>query len=982
MLHFSSTFTQLQARYVRLFYLSAFFLFMGLQSTSAQITMYFKKPTTWANAKIYYWNATPTGVYPTPAWPGVNMNPDCGDWYKFTFTGITSVNVIFTDGSGNQTIDLTGQTVTRYAEPNSTTGNAITVNWTNTPPSSYIPVTVLSINPAGPINFTSSQTVNITANSCGNPATIYYTTDGSTPTVSSTSVVGTGNLNFTQTTTLKAFASYASQTTAVQTHIYTKQVAPPLPVLPDPQVMMQAWYWDYPKTGHGASWADTLKNKALDLKSSGISHIWFPPHVPASFGNKSNAYDPQDLFMGNTTTGLGTRPAFNAMMQEFANQGIKPVGDMIYNHRDGGKAENNSAVKSYVTTNMAVGKAPFPSDRFRNIIPIGGVTGNGAGTYYFKVSSKTNDAGFNNKTYKFYVETKKKGWQNLTDQTEVEPNGGGNCTPTSASTVVQLGRNMNATLEAGASVTCNVDEFQLNLSASDFYAVGDTLTIFLTNTGNGGYSDHRIYEVYRINTNGTPANANIVSQMAYQTYTDFTNLPSGRGQMNFENFKPNSANVTTTQLSGDWDAMYFFYDYDQFQPQTRDTLIAWTKWSWDIGIRGLRMDAIKHFTPDFVGDMLNAMHADNKIPDLVVGEWYGADVTGQKNWINAVNARMNTAAKVAIKPKVFDFWVRDQLKAASDNNGDPRTAFYNNLHDGGGVSGFNIVPFLNNHDFRANNPTDWDALVHNDAILGYAYLLTNNQLGVPTIFYPDYYGYPATQNVTLGGQPRKIFVVGVDTLYFDYMPQGKPAYKPQIDKLLKVLKSYINGSQGADYLNNYGNTVPTPNNYILGTPNKSMIYQMHSTGSVSGKEIVVAINYGTTRLRVDHKITETRNGVQRRNTPGGIAGTKFNDVLGNSAYSQAVVDEQGRIFIDIPPKSYSVWIQETCPTGTMETVNSGDWNEPLTWSCGRVPTLTDEVIINPTHAVEVKVPVQVKKLIFKNNARLKYIGTGVVNLNP
>lgn len=62
------------------------------------------------------------------------------------------------------------------------------------------------------------------------------------------------------------------------------------------QVFMQGWYWDYPKTGNGFSWADTLRLKATALKASGFSHIWFPPHSVASFGNNSNGYDPKDFF--------------------------------------------------------------------------------------------------------------------------------------------------------------------------------------------------------------------------------------------------------------------------------------------------------------------------------------------------------------------------------------------------------------------------------------------------------------------------------------------------------------------------------------------------------------------------------------------------------------------------------------------------------------------------------------------------------------
>lgn len=125
------------------------------------------------------------------------------------------------------------------------------------------------------------------------------------------------------------------------------------------QVLMQGWYWDYPKTINGYSWADTLRLKAAQLKQDGITHIWFPPHAVASFGAGSNGYDPKDLFIGNQTTGLGTRPALNAMLNEFTAQGIAPVADVIFNHRDGGVSENNPAVKSYITQYYTDVKEPF-----------------------------------------------------------------------------------------------------------------------------------------------------------------------------------------------------------------------------------------------------------------------------------------------------------------------------------------------------------------------------------------------------------------------------------------------------------------------------------------------------------------------------------------------------------------------------------------------------------------------------------------------
>ena len=76
--------------------------------------------------------------------------------------------------------------------------------------------------------FTTSITVTMTAE---NGAKIHYTTDGSTPTSSST--MYTGTLTFFTTTTLKAIASKGNQTSEVGTYNYT-QGTPPEPVTATP----------------------------------------------------------------------------------------------------------------------------------------------------------------------------------------------------------------------------------------------------------------------------------------------------------------------------------------------------------------------------------------------------------------------------------------------------------------------------------------------------------------------------------------------------------------------------------------------------------------------------------------------------------------------------------------------------------------------------------------------------------------------------
>jgi hypothetical protein len=649
------------------------------------------------------------------------------------------------------------------------------------------------------------------------------------------------------------------------------------------QVLMQAWYWDYPKTAAGASWADTLRIKAGELSSSGFTHIWFPPHAIASSGTNSNGYDPSDLFIGNQVSGLGTRKALDKMLSAFTSQGIKPVADLIFNHRDGGKPEINPAVKDYINKFYTAAKEPYPSDRFRCILPLGGNSGNGAGTYYFKISSKTQDKRFFDFFYKVYTETKTKGYQNRPALHELEPNGGSDCG--AAPNNIELGRDMIARIDG---IGCKTDEFRLTLDSADFKAAGDTLLIYLSNTadpahpGNGyGYSDHRIYGIY-----SSARNKDIIDDLSYQTYTSYASTTSGRGQMNYEFFKPNTSNVSSTFLNGDWDTMMFFYDYDQFQKRTKDSLISYVKWNWkELGIRGLRMDAVKHFTPAFVGDMLDSLHVSGMDPDMVVGEWFSSNEQELKNWVNDVLKEMEPATKAAVQPKVFDFALRDNLRKACDDNGfDVRNVFKGSLHDQAGLSGFNIVTFTNNHDFRDKDGNN--SLIKKNPLLAYAYIFTNNQLGVPAVYYPDYYGYPLpTANL------------------YGFHPQGLKPLQSDINLLIRTLNTYIQGSPEVDFLNRF--STPYSSSFISGASSKAMIYQLRGSAANGNRDVIVAINFGSSRLKVDQTINHRGGAIS--------AGTRFTDVLAGSAFPYAVVSNQQQVYLELAPFSYSVWVQGEAP---------------------------------------------------------------------
>ncbi len=177
-------------------------------------TVYFKPSASWTTTpNIYWWDAQPIGVLNDASWPGVAMSPTCDGWYSYTFNGVSSTNIIFNDGSGNQTADLTASGEAYY--------DWDTMAWISNP---NITEPCLIISPVGGTFSNGSivdVNISVTDSSDPNPI-IYYTTDGSDPTTSSAFAVSTLDLQFSATTTLKAFAQNSNgDTSEIQTEVYT-----------------------------------------------------------------------------------------------------------------------------------------------------------------------------------------------------------------------------------------------------------------------------------------------------------------------------------------------------------------------------------------------------------------------------------------------------------------------------------------------------------------------------------------------------------------------------------------------------------------------------------------------------------------------------------------------------------------------------------------------------------------------------------------
>lgn len=85
-----------------------------LSATVAPTSICFRNASNFANPKIYFWDANPTGaVSNLPTWPGISMtkigNYACYDMASHLTNGVlpTSLKVIFNNNGSNQTADLT-----------------------------------------------------------------------------------------------------------------------------------------------------------------------------------------------------------------------------------------------------------------------------------------------------------------------------------------------------------------------------------------------------------------------------------------------------------------------------------------------------------------------------------------------------------------------------------------------------------------------------------------------------------------------------------------------------------------------------------------------------------------------------------------------------------------------------------------------------------------------------------------------------------
>jgi len=292
---------------------------------------------------------------------------------------------------------------------------------------------------------------------------------------------------------------------------------------------------------------------------------------------------------------------------------------------------------------------------------------------------------------------------------------------------------------------------------------------------------------------------------------------------------------------------------------------------------------------------INRMYLEGSLPELVVADLpFPADPARLGKWAAEAIQHLDPQARPDIDPRVYDYPLREALRqACSDSTFDVRLAFEKSLRDATAISGFNIVTMANHPVFKNQNNKwgDWDDPI-GEPMLAYAYLLTNNQAGLPTIYYGDYYGEFSELEEYLGKKPLK----------------------EPVNQLIKAHKDYIYGSTAIEYLNRRNTDKAA---YYLSAKNgvdssRVLIFQMDGANTPAGKaaagagkDVLVAINFAYDTLEVAHEL----------NTSNIQDGDHFTDILGTAltprmeVYNDTIHLIRDAVLLRLPPRAYGIWVQ-------------------------------------------------------------------------
>jgi alpha-amylase len=283
------------------------------------------------------------------------------------------------------------------------------------------------------------------------------------------------------------------------------------------------------------------------------------------------------------------------------------------------------------------------------------------------------------------------------------------------------------------------------LQASGIQAIVD---IVLNHMGGGDETE----TIMAVEVNSENRNESISDPVEIEAFTKFL-FPGRQGKysqfvwdhqcfsgVDFDNRTGKTAIYNILQQWGDdWEQMIDDekgnYDYLMFNdvefrnPALREELIRWALWYYHTtAFDGVRLDAVKHISPKFYNEWLEALRQQTGKEIFAVGEyWAPGNLELLLRYIDATEGRMS----------LFDSALHHNFHNASKAGSpyDLRTILDNSL--------MNAVPdkavtVVDNHDTQPLQALE-APVEHWFKPLAYALILLRQE-GYPCLFYPDLYG--------------------------------------------------------------------------------------------------------------------------------------------------------------------------------------------------------------------------------------------------
>jgi alpha-amylase len=643
-------------------------------------------------------------------------------------------------------------------------------------------------------------------------------------------------------------------------------------------VMMQAFYWNLPvdEANKNGYWWDTLRVKAPELKSAGITALWLPSPSKGNWGIADmgyGIYDPYDLGAYNQKGSVETRFGSKAELINMINTmhqvpRIDVYADAVLNHNYGEwglNEESNPAVKAYVFGEAHNGaNVAYQTSDIKWVIPNAA-----AGSYYIQIKgynlnwgAASTERGYNlNVNWTNAAESDPGNW-------ESEPNNGNGQTNNYPASGI--------TIRGHAGYQGDIDEFKVTLSSVATIVIKLTAMREASNPWAWVWADQANgYYPVAVWYNGsnlanTTLQARTTTKSAFPTHT-------GAGEANFQwgyaDFHPVDAN--------DWlggggfedeivpNTRWFGNDFNTYSATVQSRLNAWGQWMVNtIGFDGYRLDFVRGFQVDFISNWINNLPKVNGTQQrYIVGEYWTGQAYRLKNWVN------DNAVKGATV-SVFDFLLKNSLKDLANGNGssfDMRWLNHAGMvrnNTGNSLPGTRVSTFVDNHDTGKEH----DKWVSKDWKLAYAYILTHE--GRPCLFYPHFYG-----------------VKQYDNDNSSYWTQTPTSLKTDIKKLTFVRKTYLDGA--LTVLSEVGNPVPSGDAYNV------YVARRAGNGSKSGAIVVLNNNDSQTKgLWVD-------------NAPAGWtswANTTLVNAFDPADSTRVYAD--GRVYVSAPARGYKVYVKK------------------------------------------------------------------------